>query len=124
MKYAATRLINGVEVVTVTLPLTAVPGWDPENPKPSTVLVSDEVQPGWGRNPDGSFSPRPDLTVRAQRDRLLASTDVVALADRWAAMSDATRTAWAVYRQALRDIPEQTGFPNDVIWPIEPVETN
>ena len=29
---------------------------------------------------------------------------------------------WAVYRQALRDIPEQPGFPWDVEWPTKPEE--
>lgn len=29
--------------------------------------------------------------------------------------------AWQEYRQALRDVPKQDGFPNDVIWPKEPV---
>jgi hypothetical protein len=31
------------------------------------------------------------------------------------------RLAWQEYRQALRDVPKQAGFPNDVIWPKEPV---
>ena len=28
--------------------------------------------------------------------------------------------AWAAYRQALRDIPQQPGFPDSVTWPVEP----
>ena len=28
--------------------------------------------------------------------------------------------AWATYRQALRDITEQTGFPYSMIWPTKP----
>ncbi len=31
------------------------------------------------------------------------------------------RLAWQEYRQALRDVTKQDGFPNDVIWPQEPV---
>ena len=27
---------------------------------------------------------------------------------------------WAEYRQALRDVPEQEGFPFNVTWPQEP----
>jgi hypothetical protein len=30
------------------------------------------------------------------------------------------REEWAVYRQALRDIPEQPGFPWEVEWPVPP----
>ncbi len=51
--------------------------------------------------------------VRAQRDALLASSDSMALADR---ITD----AWKTYRQALRDVPAQSGFPTNVTWPVEP----
>ena len=52
-------------------------------------------------------------TVRAKRDALLAASDSMALADR---ITD----EWRVYRQALRDIPAQSGFPTNVTWPTEP----
>ena len=49
--------------------------------------------------------------VRNQRDRLLSDTD-------WMALSDNTMTPeWATYRQALRDITGQAGFPYAVTWP-------
>ena len=52
-------------------------------------------------------------TVRNQRDSLLQQSDVFALADR---ITD----AWTTYRQALRDIPAQSGFPASVTWPTKP----
>lgn len=52
--------------------------------------------------------------VRADRDERLAKTD-------WRALSDLTlSTDWANYRQSLRDVPSQSGFPHDVTWPTEP----
>jgi hypothetical protein len=51
--------------------------------------------------------------VRAERDELLAASDSMALADRITA-------DWTTYRQALRDIPAQAGFPTSVTWPTEP----
>ena len=52
--------------------------------------------------------------VRAERDKLLAETD-------WRAGSDLTMSdAWKIYRQALRDITSQEGFPNTVTWPTQP----
>lgn len=52
--------------------------------------------------------------VRAERDALLAATD-------WMALSDVTMSeAWATYRQALRDITSQEGFPASVDWPAKP----
>ena len=49
-------------------------------------------------------------TVRAKRDALLAASDHMALADR-------ITNEWRVYRQSLRDVPAQSGFPNTVSWP-------
>ena len=52
--------------------------------------------------------------VRAHRDHLLAETD-------WTALSDSTLTTdMAAYRQALRDVPTQEGFPYAVTWPSKP----
>ena len=53
-------------------------------------------------------------SVRSERDQKLKDTD-------WMGMSDVTMSAdWATYRQALRDIPSQEGFPNTITWPDEP----
>jgi hypothetical protein len=53
--------------------------------------------------------------VRMQRDRLLAACD-------WTQVADAPvdQAAWATYRQALRDITAQAGFPDNVTWPTKP----
>ena len=53
--------------------------------------------------------------VRADRDKRLANSD-------WTQVADAPvdQTAWATYRQALRDIPAQAGFPWEVTWPSKP----
>ena len=52
--------------------------------------------------------------VRADRDERLAKTD-------WMGMSDVTMSAdWATYRQGLRDVPAQSGFPHTITWPSEP----
>jgi hypothetical protein len=53
--------------------------------------------------------------IRAERNRLLSESD-------WTQVLDAPvdQTAWATYRQALRDITSQTGFPSSVVWPTKP----
>lgn len=51
--------------------------------------------------------------VRAQRNELLAASDSMALADR-------ITPEWRDYRQALRDVPAQSGFPNTITWPTKP----
>jgi hypothetical protein len=57
--------------------------------------------------------------VKQERQRLLATTD-------WTdTVSASTRlenyNEWQSYRQALRDITTQEGYPFNVIWPTQPV---
>jgi len=54
-------------------------------------------------------------SVRTQRDEKLKATD-------WTQVSDAPvdKTVWATYRQALRDLTKESGFPWDMTWPEEP----
>lgn len=58
------------------------------------------------------------MQVRAQRNSLLTLCDWTQLPD--APLTDGEKQEWAEYRQALRDVPEQTGFPENVIWPSTP----
>lgn len=51
-------------------------------------------------------------SVRDDRNKRLADCDWTQLAD-----APVDKAAWATYRQELRDISKQTGFPWDVIWP-------
>ena len=53
--------------------------------------------------------------VRAERNRKLAETDWMVLPD--APIRQVEREAVLQYRQALRDIPQQKGFPDQIIWP-------
>jgi hypothetical protein len=54
--------------------------------------------------------------VRQQRNSLLASSDWTQTGD----VPQAIKDAWATYRQALRDVPQQSGFPTNVTWPQKP----
>ena len=51
-------------------------------------------------------------SIRTQRNQLLSDSD-------WTQLTDAPvdKTVWSVYRQSLRDISSQKGFPWDVVWP-------
>ena len=60
-------------------------------------------------------------SVRSERDQRLLPVDTIAgNALRWAALSEASQSEWATYRQALLDVPQQTGFPDNITWPQEP----
>ena len=56
--------------------------------------------------------------IRQKRDALLSVTDYLMMPDY--PISDTDRDALRAYRQALRDIPEQPGFPDEVAWPEKP----
>jgi len=62
-----------------------------------------------------ALDARQAATIRADRNARLATCD-------WTQLSDAPvdSATWAVYRQALRDITAQPGFPWDITWPNEP----
>ena len=53
-------------------------------------------------------------TERATRDELLKATDHYGLSD--VSMTE----AMTAYRQALRDVPQQAGFPQTITWPTKP----
>lgn len=54
-------------------------------------------------------------SIRSKRNQLIAETDHMLLPDY--PITSEQLSAVQAYRQALRDIPEQSGFPTNVIWP-------
>lgn len=71
----------------------------------------------------GSWVPRPTplalaRAARTQRARLLAESDWVVA--RAAETGQPVPAEWAAYRQALRDVPAQPGFPGSIDWPAVP----
>lgn len=67
----------------------------------------------WEANPARAWQE-----IRMERDRRLTATDWVVL--RAADQGEPVPQAWLDYRQALRDITEQQGFPTEVVWPEAP----
>lgn len=56
--------------------------------------------------------------VKRRRNVLLETSDWTQLAD--SPLSSEVKTAWATYRQQLRDIPQQGVEPENVSWPTQP----
>lgn len=54
-------------------------------------------------------------SARSKRNRLLTKCD-------WTQMTDSPvdSSKWIAYRQALRDVPQQAGFPEVITWPVSP----
>lgn len=56
--------------------------------------------------------------AREERNGLLAETDYILMPDY--PVSVELREAWTAYRQALRDLPKQEGWPMNIVWPEKP----
>ena len=80
------------------------------------------------------MSPQEELEVGNQESEWLAGADVRAAEEArekrnamlsssdWMAVTDRTMVRpEAAYRQSLRDVPQQAGFPDNVIWPTPPL---
>lgn len=110
MKYAVIDENRVVNLAEATPEFAAEQGWiEAQNAK-----IGDLYENGVFTTPapDADFAA---TTIRVKRNMLLLSSD-------WTQVADAPvdQAAWAVYRQALRDVPSQSGFPWDVQWPVEP----
>tara|TARA_X000001382_G_scaffold97090_1_gene71468 strand:+ start:1846 stop:2145 length:300 start_codon:yes stop_codon:yes gene_type:complete len=59
---------------------------------------------------------------RSHRDFLLTTEvdPIVTNPLRWDALSTDKQNEWKTYRQALLDVPAQSGFPTSVTWPTKP----
>ena len=77
-----------------------------------------DIQTGKITETEISDSPPTDAealaNLRSRRNKLLAETDYLALADN--TLTDAMKT----YRQALRDLPANTADPQKVSYPTKP----
>ena len=92
---AYTKVINGVRVALTEIEIVA-------RQAEEALVASQEPE-------------RLASQIRQERNTLLADCD-------WTQVSDApiNQVAWQTYRQALRDVTSQEGFPYSVTWPTKP----
>ena len=90
-----TKVINGVRVALTEIEIAA-------RQAKEALIASKEPE-------------RLSSQIRQERNTLLSECD-------WTQVSDApvNQAAWQTYRQALRDVTSQEGFPYDVTWPTKP----
>jgi hypothetical protein len=112
-------------------------GLDPvfESPTPTTTRYQVAFKDGVEQDAQGrwlwkwSISEMDDETkaakdaeaakaVRATRDGKLAECDWVVIKN--LELNQNIPGVWEVYRQGLRDVPAQAGFPHDITWPAKP----
>lgn len=98
----------------------------PDCPNLTTIIISDEISMATHKIVNGvpvEYTPvknirRQSNLVLVERNQLLANSDWTQLPN--GPLTQQQQEDWAVYRQKLRDIPNQSGYPFDVIWPIPP----
>lgn len=76
-------------------------------------LTFDYVSKAWV---DTNTRQIEDFQARLKRSILLSESDWTQLPD----VPLVTRVPWTTYRQALRDITEQSGYPTEIVWPVTP----
>ena len=61
--------------------------------------------------------------IRMQRDFILVSEvdPIITNILRWEELDTTGQNKWRQYRQELLDVPNQEGFPNDIVWPQNPM---
>lgn len=106
-------------------------GWIPFTASPDDVeVMGRDLYTLASSGAFGEVTPYDGLTesellaveVRGERDRLLRELDVVVSNPlRYSEFSEEVKLELATYRQALLDVPQQEGFPDEVIWPANPL---
>lgn len=83
----------------------------PPKPDADSYYKWDWQNAAWVYDDDAAIK-----AVTNQRDSSLRASDWTQLPD----VPLANKAEWATYRQALRDVPQQSGYPQHVIWPQKP----
>lgn len=106
----ATEVKNGENAAWEADAYELVTAWTPTL---TARIEADYV--AWLGHAKGLDYDKAALEVRKKRDELISATDYLVAADY--PITAERRTAIEAYRQALRDVPEQAGFPYDAVWP-------
>ena len=81
--------------------------------KPNDYYIFDYTTKQWVIDQDLAIN-----LVLPQRNFLLSKSDWTQIPNN--PLTPEQQAAWATYRQELRDIPEQSGYPYNVVWPTPP----
>lgn len=58
------------------------------------------------------------FSIREKRNQMLNEIDIIYCnAEAWSKMSEEEKEVWSYIKHQLRDIPDQEGFPTDVVFP-------
>lgn len=95
--------------------------WTPKTE--AELLAEGLIEPEPEPEPEPEIpEPTAEEKARWKRDELLYELDAIATNPlRWGALTETEQQALADYRQALLDVPQQPGFPDEIEWPVNPI---
>ena len=107
-------------IYPVALSSKPLPGPQEKVVEGSPILGASGWEQTWNivpLSPEELSYQESELSVRhrEKRNQLLRDSDWTQLPD-----TPGDPRAWQAYRQALRDLTSQTGFPWEVVWPVPP----
>lgn len=109
--FAADPVFEGPQPTTTRYQFVARQGVIQIGDKWHTNYVAIDMSP----EAQAALDAQQAANVRTERNRLLAESDWTQLPD-----SPPDPLVWGLYRKALRDLPTQSGFPWDIVWPTQP----
>lgn len=81
-------------------------------------VVETKLWRGYTAEEQAEIDTQKAAQVRRERNAKLTECDWTQLND--TPLDNAAKIQWTTYRQALRDVPSQAGFPHNVVWPTKP----
>lgn len=105
---------EGEDLESVIFMFAPIPVWEEES--------KEYAVPSEGAS--GSLTS--EVAVITEEDHIRAIRNSKLIESDWrvtVAFEDGTAVPieWRLYRQELRDVPNQEGFPTEVVWPVEPI---
>lgn len=116
-----TESMSESEIKAAVLAATPIYKWESASNKSIASLIGNSVTDTYVAPVEPVVEVQEvdlELQVRRERNSLLKSSDWTQLAD--ADLTETEKANWRTYRQELRDITTQVGFPREIIWPVKP----
>lgn len=87
--------------------------------KPNNFYTWSNITFNWvnNLNPQEQYT-NAEISVKEERNQLLADSDWTQIPN--GPLTQQQQEAWATYRQELRDITDQSGYPLNITWPTQP----
>lgn len=118
------------KIVVRKIILNSLSDWIPDAFPNEELASSHDGEIGWQWTESGWVNPNAPTEqelyeircneARAIRDKYLKNYIDVFNGPRWEALTPELKQAYTQYRLDLLDVPQQTGFPDNIIWPVKP----